>query len=71
MAAKTKRKNHQAALLSIVTTEEASALSPQERADLIDSLEAAETHIDAGDFVEYDPEIFEDRLLDAPRNVLR
>jgi hypothetical protein len=71
MANKIERNSRRTTLVPITTFEEVPALSPEERADLIDSLEAAEARIDAGDFFEYDPETFEDRLLNKRSNSQR
>jgi hypothetical protein len=64
MATKSDQKGRQTALAPVTTMDEIPVLSAQERAELIDSLEAAEGRIEVGDLVEYDPERFEDRLLD-------
>ena len=71
MATNSDQKSQRTALVPITTMEEIPVLSAQERAEFIDSLEAAEGRIAAGDFVEYDPEKFEDRLLHIHRNAKR
>ncbi len=71
MATKSDQKSPRTALVPITTMEEIPVLSAQERAEFINSLEAAEGRIEAGDFAEYDPEKFEDRLLDIHRNAKR
>jgi hypothetical protein len=59
-----KTKQHPSSTMVPVTTmEEIPVLSDAERADLIKSLEEAEARIEAGEFVEYDPKAFKDRLL--------
>ena len=68
MAANSDQKSHRTTLVPVTTIEEIPVLSAQERAEFIDSLEAAEGRIEAGEFVDYDPEKFEDRLLDIHRN---
>jgi hypothetical protein len=71
MATKTEQNSRRTTLVPVTTMEEVPVLTAEERAELIDSLEAAETRIEAGDFVEYDPETFKDRLLDIHRNAKR
>jgi hypothetical protein len=71
MVTKSEQKSHRTALVPITTMEEIPVLTAQERAEFIDTLEAAEARIEGGDFVEYDPEAFEDRLLDIERNTRR
>ena len=58
-------------MVPVTTMEEVPVLSPDERAALITSLEAAEARVKAGDFVEYDPATFKDRLLDIHRKAKR
>jgi hypothetical protein len=43
--------------------EEIPILSAQERSDLIQELEQAETRIESGEFIEHDPASFTARLL--------
>ena len=71
MATKSDQKSRRTALVPVTTMEEIPVLSAQERAEFIGSLEAAEARIEAGEFVDYDPEKFEDRLLDIDRNARR
>ncbi len=68
MATKSDQKRQQTVLAPGTTMEQIPVLSAQERAEFIDSLEAAEGRVEAGDFAEYDPETSEDRLLDIHRN---
>lgn len=68
MATKSAQKSQRTIVVPVTTMEEIPVLTPQERAEFIDSLEVAEARVEAGEFVEYDPETFEDRLLDIHRN---
>jgi hypothetical protein len=71
MATKNDQKSQRTALVPVITMEELPVLTTQERAEFIDSLEAAEARVETGEFVEYDAETFEDRLLDIHRNARR
>jgi hypothetical protein len=71
MATNSDQKSHGTALVPITTMEEIPVLTAQERAEFIDTLEAAEARIEGGDFVEYDAQAFEDRLLDVERKTRR
>jgi hypothetical protein len=70
MTMKTERKSRRTTLVP-VTMEEVPVLTPEERAALITSLEEAEARVKAGQFIEYDPAKFKDRLLDIHRKAKR
>lgn len=71
MTTKSEQNSRRTTLVPVTTMEEVPVLTAEERADLINSLEAAEARVEAGDFTEYDPETFKDRLLDIHRNAKR
>lgn len=53
----------------VTTMEEVPVLSEAERAEMIASLKAAETRIDAGQFTVFDPVKFKRRLIAIHNNV--
>ena len=71
MTTKTGRKFRRTTMVPVTTMEEVPVLTPEERAALITSLEAAEARVKAGPFVEYDPTTLKDRLLDIHRKAKR
>ena len=50
-------------MVPVTTMEEIPVLSSKERADLLDSLKAAESRVKAGKAIDYDPNTFKDRLI--------
>ena len=50
-------------MVPVTTMEEIPVLSEKERAELIARLKEAEARIKAGDYIEYDPKKFKDRLM--------
>jgi hypothetical protein len=71
MAKNAKQTKRRVAPPPINTVEELPATSPEERAELIGSLDLTEARSRAADFAEYDPVTFEDRLLDIDRDIKR
>ena len=71
MTMKTERKSRRTTLVPVTTMEEVPVLTPEERSALITSLEEAEARVKAGQFIEYDPAKFKDRLLDIHRKAKR
>lgn len=67
MATKTEPKERPTALVPVTTMEELPVLSAAERAALRQSLVEAENRIRSGEFVEYDPQTFKDRLHQSHR----
>ena len=54
-------------MVPVTTMEQIPVLDESERAELLAALKEAEAQIEAGEFVEYDPETFKARLLDHYR----
>jgi hypothetical protein len=61
-AAKDKRRR--TTMVPVTTMEEIPVLSDKERAELAESLKAAESRIKAGKAIDYDPKTFKHRLID-------
>ena len=59
------QKKRRVTVAPVTTMEELPVLTPAERAEFIDSLEDAQAQIDAGNFMEYEPEAFKNWLLDT------
>jgi hypothetical protein len=60
-AAKDKRRR--TTMVPVTTMEEIPVLSARERAELLASLEAAESRVKTGKAIDYDPKKFKDRLI--------
>jgi hypothetical protein len=65
-AAKDKRRR--TTMVPVTTMEEIPVLSDKERAELAESLKAAEARIKAGKAIDYDPKTFKHRLIDIYRS---
>lgn len=58
-------------MVPVTTMEDVPVLSPSERAELVASLEAAQSRVDAGEGVEHDAKSFKDRLMGIFRSAKR
>ena len=67
----TKDNRRRTTMVPVTTMEEIPVLSDQERAELLASLEQAETRIENGQAIDYDPRTFKDRLLGIYRGAKR
>jgi uncharacterized protein (DUF58 family) len=56
-------KRTRSTLIPVTTMEEVPVLTEQERAEMLAALKEAETRIDAGAYVVYDPATYKDRLM--------
>jgi hypothetical protein len=70
MTAAAKKQRQRTIMAPVTTMEELAIPSDAERTELIASLEAAESRIAAGQFVEHESDRFIDRLLEARASAL-
>jgi hypothetical protein len=71
MTTKAKQDAHRTPKAGIKPTAEISTLTPQERAEFIDTPEPAQARSETADFAEYEPVTFEDWFLDIDRDIKR
>jgi hypothetical protein len=67
----TGRKRRRTTMVPVTTMEEIPILSTEERAELTTALEAAQSRVNAGEGIDYDPNTFKQRLVDIYRRVKR